>query len=185
MPIIFNVSTWLTLSRVFIAPCVMAAIYAKLWLVACLLLIIAGASDFFDGYYARLYSQETEFGKVLDPVADKVLLFSTLWALYKVSGQALLPSWFIFLIIGKDLVLIAGALFLMGRTQPVIMSPSLLSKWITALFMFFTVYLLLIHWGWMTNDYVDLIIQFFALATVLILSDYSYKFFQCIKNKDA
>ena len=184
MPIIFNISTWLTLSRVFIAPCVMAAIYAKLWLVACLLLMIAGASDFFDGYYARLYSQETEFGKVLDPVADKVLLFSTLFALYKVSGQILLPPWFVFLMIGKDLILIVGALFLMRQTQPIVMSPSLLSKWMTALFMFFTVYLLLIHCGLLSHNYVGGLIQFFAVGTILILCDYSYKFFQFIRNEE-
>ncbi len=180
MSIILNISTWLTLSRVFLAPCVIAAIYAKAWIFACLLLMIAGATDFFDGYYARLYAQETEFGKVLDPVADKILLFSTLGALYKVSGQQLLPSWFIFLIVGKDLILIFGALFLMNYRKPVVMSPSLFSKWITALFMFFMVYLLLIHCGIMPIDYVAQLIQFFAVGTVLILCDYVYKFFQVI-----
>ncbi len=184
MPIILNISTLLTLSRVFLAPCVMATIYAKAWLFACLLLIIAGVTDFLDGYYARLYSQETEFGKVLDPVADKILLFSTLWALYKVSGQDILPSWFIILLVSKDLILVVGALFLMNRQKPLIISPSLFSKWVTALFMIFILYVLLIHYGMISIDYIGASIQFFTVSTILIMFDYSYKFFHFITNEE-
>lgn len=151
-----------------------------MWLVSCLLFIIAGATDFFDGYYARLYHQETEFGKVLDPVADKILIFSTLLALYGFSKQSLVPFWFIFLIVSKDFVLLLGAYFLIVRKKYAVLSPSLLSKFVTASLMLFAIYLMLIHYGVMSIDYVDRSIQFFSICTVLIMVDYSYKFIKLI-----
>lgn len=173
---IITISTWLTVSRIFLAPFVMAAIYCKMWLVASSLFVLAGATDFLDGYYARLYQQETEFGKALDPVADKILIFSTLWALYKVSEQSLLPAWFIYLIIAKDLILLLGAYFLIVQKKRAVFSPSWLAKLTTALCMVFVVYLMLIHYGWMSSLYVDACIIFFTVATILITFDYSYKF---------
>ncbi len=41
---------------------------------ACLVLSVAGVTDVLDGWYARTYKQETAFGKLLDPVADKILV---------------------------------------------------------------------------------------------------------------
>ncbi|MDP3788054.1 MAG: CDP-alcohol phosphatidyltransferase family protein [Candidatus Chromulinivorax sp.] len=180
MPFVINFSTWLTLSRIFLAPCVMAAIYSKMWLASCLLFIIAGATDFFDGYCARYYHQETEFGRLLDPVADKILIFSTLWALYQVSGQSLLPSWFMYLMVTKDLVLMIGGLFLVVQKKSTVLSPSFLAKFTTALFMLFVVYVILIHYGLMPVDYVSYFIQFFVMSMLLIMFDYSYKFIHYI-----
>lgn len=154
----------------------MAAIYVKLWILACTLFILAASTDFFDGYYARLYHQETELGRILDPVADKILIFSTLFALYIFSGQSLMPSWFLFLIVAKDLVLMLGAAFLIVQKKSTVMSPSLLSKCVTALFMIFAVYLMLIHYGALSVYYVDQSIRFFTISTILIFLDYSYKF---------
>lgn len=180
VPFVINFSTWLTLSRIFLAPCVMAAIYSKMWLASCLLFIIAGATDFFDGYCARYYHQETEFGRLLDPVADKILIFSTLWALYQVSGQSLLPSWFMYLMVTKDLVLMIGGLFLVVQKKSTVLSPSFLAKFTTALFMLFVVYVILIHYGLMPVDYVSYFIQFFVMSMLLIMFDYSYKFIHYI-----
>jgi cardiolipin synthase len=195
VPIIINFSTWLTLFRIFLAPCVMATIYYKMWFVACVVFIIAGATDFLDGYYARLYQQETEFGRLLDPVADKILIFSTLCALCAVSKQSLIPSWFIFLIAGKELVLLFGATFLIVQKKYTVLSPSLLSKWVTALLMMFILYLLLIYYFVQrdfeqildcveSTEFVDLSLEFFAICTIFIMLDYSYKFITRIACKE-
>ncbi len=180
VPFVINFSTWLTLSRIFLAPCVMAAIYGQLWLVACFVFIIAGATDFFDGYCARYYHQETEFGRLLDPVADKILIFSTLWALYQVSGQSLVPSWFIYLMVGKDLILMLGGLFLVVQKKSVVLTPSFLAKCTTALCMFFVVYLMLIHYGIMPSDYAVYCMQCITISTIVITLDYSYKFMKFV-----
>ena len=70
--IVITFSTWLTLTRIFLSPFIVAAIYTRLWTIACALFILASATDYFDGYFARLYNQESELGRILDPVADKI-----------------------------------------------------------------------------------------------------------------
>jgi cardiolipin synthase len=172
-----NFSTKLTIARILLSPCVMFAIFFHAWLLAGILFCIAASTDFFDGYYARLYEQETELGKILDPIADKILLFSTLWALYNVSAQRLLPWWFVFLFIIKDLVIVLGGSFLILQKKSTVFSPSLFSKYITALLMVFILYLILVHYGSMNAYFICVAIQFFTVGTLLILLDYSYKFY--------
>ena len=50
-------------------------------IIAPIIFIIAGITDFFDGYLARKYNVTSNFGKIVDPVADKMLIISTLLAL--------------------------------------------------------------------------------------------------------
>ncbi|MBP6870336.1 CDP-alcohol phosphatidyltransferase family protein [Candidatus Babeliales bacterium] len=177
---IINVSTWFTFSRIFLAPCIMVAIYRHAWILAAILFGCAAMTDFFDGYYARLYNQETNFGRLLDPVADKVLLFSTLCALYQVSGQSLIPFWFIALVIGKDIILVCGAIFLLLQKKQIVIAPSIISKWITALFMLFLIYLMLVYSGFVSCNYIDQLVYFFAFATVIILFDYVDRSFKSL-----
>ena len=50
-------------------------------LMATPILILAGISDYFDGFYARKYNVTSNFGKILDPVADKLLVIGVIFAL--------------------------------------------------------------------------------------------------------
>ena len=69
--------------------------------------------DFFDGYLARKLSQETELGKILDPVADKLMVSSILIALVI---KANFPLWLAVIIIGRDLlILTASAIMFRGK----------------------------------------------------------------------
>lgn len=93
---------------------------AALWLFA-----IAGLSDAVDGYVARQFNQQTRVGAVLDPLADKLLIVATALAL---AWLGLLPSWLAAIMVGRDLIILAGALtyhFLIG---PYDMAPSLPGK---------------------------------------------------------
>ena len=173
-------STWLTLTRVFLAPCIMFAIYRYAWVIACFLFVVAAMTDLLDGYCARLYNEETEFGRILDPIADKILLFATLFALYQISECSVIPSWFIYLMIGKDIILLIGGLYLLMQKKSTVLAPSLLSKWITALLMIFSVYVMFIYYCHMPTDYVEQFIQFVAICTIIIMFDYSYQFVQRI-----
>lgn len=69
---------------------------------AILLLMAAGASDYFDGYIARKYSQFTRLGQLLDPLADRLYILATLLALVVRDG---LPLWWALTLIGRDAVL--------------------------------------------------------------------------------
>ncbi len=76
----------LTYGRIAAVPAVVAAMYWQdvlqggLWLrwVALAIFIVAGATDFLDGYIARIWAQQSSFGRMLDPIADKLLVSSCL-----------------------------------------------------------------------------------------------------------
>src|SRR6201990_2633104 len=76
----------LTIARIAAIPVVVGCVYAQsvmdgpLWLrwVALAIFIAAGVTDFLDGYYARMWDQQSAFGRMLDPIADKLLVSSCL-----------------------------------------------------------------------------------------------------------
>lgn len=82
----------LTLSRIFSIPFIVWCFYVEgFWahLTATLLFVIACITDFFDGYLAREWEQVSPFGRFLDPVADKLLVSTTLLML---SGSGLISG---------------------------------------------------------------------------------------------
>jgi cardiolipin synthase len=82
----FSVPNLLTYARIAAVPAVVACMYGAdilqggLWLrwVALAIFIAAGVTDFFDGYFARAWRQHSTFGRMLDPIADKLLVASCL-----------------------------------------------------------------------------------------------------------
>jgi cardiolipin synthase len=75
----------LTYARIAAIPVVIGCVFAQyedgpLWLrwVALAVFIAAGVTDYLDGYYARIWDQQSAFGRMLDPIADKLLVASCL-----------------------------------------------------------------------------------------------------------
>ena len=85
-PRTFSVPNLLTYARIAAVPAVVACMYGSgilqggLWLrwLALTIFIAAGVTDFFDGYFARAWGQHSTFGRMLDPIADKLLVASCL-----------------------------------------------------------------------------------------------------------
>ena len=73
------------------------------------IIIIAVATDFLDGYLARKLHQVTEFGKLLDPVADKIGI-GVYAILLAITGDV--PFWFISTVVGRDILIFAGGLYI-------------------------------------------------------------------------
>jgi cardiolipin synthase (CMP-forming) len=71
--------------------------------------LVAGLTDWFDGFAARRLHVSGRIGVVLDPIADKTLLVT----LFLTIGYLrLVPEWLIYLVIGRDVVIVVGALLL-------------------------------------------------------------------------
>ena len=77
----YNLPNLLTLSRIAVIPLIFISVYFPWsWYAyfAAVLFIAASITDYFDGYLARLYNQTSAFGRLLDPIADKLLVASAL-----------------------------------------------------------------------------------------------------------
>ena len=89
------------------------------------LFVAAGVSDAVDGYIAKQMGQATVLGSYLDPLADKALLVGV----YVTMGQAdLLPSWWVILVVFRDIIIIGGVVLLHISTDGVKMRPLIVSK---------------------------------------------------------
>ena len=74
--------------------------------------VLAAFTDFLDGYIARKYDLITDLGKVLDPLADKLMLIAALISLY---SRDMLPLWVIVVISIKELLMIIIGIFFYSR----------------------------------------------------------------------
>ncbi|MSP89972.1 MAG: CDP-diacylglycerol--glycerol-3-phosphate 3-phosphatidyltransferase [Alphaproteobacteria bacterium] len=124
----------LTLSRIAVIPVLVALFYVDgapaRWL-ACALFTAACITDYFDGYLARIWRQDSDFGRFLDPIADKLLVASTLFmlvAMEHVSGLGILPA---LVILCREILVSGLREFLAGVKLRVPVSR--LAKWKTAI----------------------------------------------------
>ncbi|HEX3754359.1 MAG TPA: CDP-alcohol phosphatidyltransferase family protein [Rhizomicrobium sp.] len=90
----------------------------------------AGTSDALDGFIARHWGVTSRFGARLDPAADKLLMVLCFAALYGVDAT---PLWLVLLVIGRDLAIAAGWLFVKAVALPVRTEPMRIGKLTTAI----------------------------------------------------
>ncbi len=116
---VWTYSNLLSLSRLFLGFLLFYSISHKQTHVSISLAVLAVISDYADGYLARKRNEISELGKILDPLADKITVALGAIALYKVYS---LPLWIVILIIGRDILILAGSVILMERLQNVVAS---------------------------------------------------------------
>lgn len=131
----------LTLLRLFAAPVVVWLLVQARYREALALVLLAGLTDWFDGYTARLLGVSGRLGVILDPLADKVLLVVLFLALGYVAK---LPLWLVALVIGRDLVIVIGALLLRLFRNIYEFLPTIWGK-VSTFFQIVLVLLVLIH----------------------------------------
>jgi len=97
---------------------------------ALLIFLAAGLSDALDGYLAKRFSWHSRLGSILDPLADKILLVTN----YIVLGWlGWLPLWLVAAVIGRDVIVVSGALAYHARVGRFEMAPTMASKVNTAI----------------------------------------------------
>jgi cardiolipin synthase (CMP-forming) len=132
--------------------------------------MLAAFSDGLDGFLAKRYGWQTRLGGLLDPIADKLLLaacFVGLWAAHAT------PAWLMLLVLGRDLLIVCGAVAFQVLVGPVEGRPTWLSKATTALQLAYVLAGLL-HLAWATPpaSWLDVGVALVALATLASGIDY-------------
>lgn len=102
----------LTVARFFLIPFVIYFLVVDNYLLAFIFLTISGLTDVLDGFIARKFNFITNFGKLIDPLADKATQISVLIAL---TLKGIIPFWMIVVVALKEAAMIAGASFLYGK----------------------------------------------------------------------
>ena len=105
--------------------------------IALLLIVIAGLSDGLDGYIAKRFDWCSRIGGLLDPTADKLMFVSVFAAL---TYNGLVPLWLFAVVIGRDIVIVSGALayeLLIGPVEPRPTRVGKLNTVMALLFLFF------------------------------------------------
>lgn len=167
-----NIPNILTVSRFFFIPFIFGAILNQQWLTAAILLTISGLTDVLDGIIARKFNFVSNFGKLIDPLADKANQLFTLVALAYIN---IIPWWILIVVFSKELLMVAGAAFLFGKK--LVVSSRWFGKLSTVLFYLAIVSSLIIHFFNISFQF-DIYIYYVALAcTVLSLFMYGREFF--------
>lgn len=112
-----NLPNKLTISRIFLVFVFIICYYAFPKVpIAGIIFIIASVTDFIDGYIARKYNLITEFGKFMDPLADKILVLS---ALVIFVEQSIIPAWGVIIILFREFA-ISGLRLIAARNSSTI-----------------------------------------------------------------
>lgn len=139
--------------------------------------VVAGLTDVLDGYIARKYDLITPLGKLLDPLADKLMLVTTLACMY---FAGFLPLWILIVIFIKELVQIVGG-FLLFHKKDTVVQANIFGKLTTV---FFSISVVLLFW----HDYVEPIDKYALIFTVLFalfaLVQYFVKYITSVKEHE-
>lgn len=114
--VVRNIPNILTLFRIVLIPFIVISIVNNEYIIAIVFFIISGLTDVLDGFIARKFNFITDFGKLIDPLADKLTQISTLIVLV-IKG--LIPYWILIIILLKEVIMVCGASFLYGKSTVV------------------------------------------------------------------
>lgn len=107
-----NIPNILTIIRFILIPVILYFIITGNYLLGFIFFTISGITDILDGTIARKYNLISTFGKLMDPLADKLTQISVLATL---TFKDIIPIWILVIVILKELIMIIGASFLYGK----------------------------------------------------------------------
>ena len=111
-----NIPNILTLFRIVLIPFIVITVMNDDYIMAIVFFVISGLTDVLDGCIARKFNFITDFGKLIDPLADKLTQIATL---VSIVIKGLIPYWILIVILLKEVIMICGASFLYGKSTVV------------------------------------------------------------------
>lgn len=107
-----NIPNILTILRFIFIPIILYFIFTGNYILGIVFFTVSGITDVLDGFIARKFNLVSNFGKLMDPLADKLTQISVLASLVKVD---IIPFWILVIVILKELIMVVGASFLYGK----------------------------------------------------------------------
>lgn len=179
---IFTVSNFLSFARLMLA--------LPLWfllddtesvndkVIFLVLAVITIITDFLDGYFARRNNEITELGKILDPIADKVVVGVVAIKLF-ITGR--IPEYFFFIVLGRDILIFLGGIFLSSKIGKVL--PSNMIGKITVTVLAFLLLLIVLNY-----EQNNLFFKAFYYSTLVLIIvsfiTYIIRAIEFVKQKD-
>ena len=120
-----------TMSRIFMVPVVVSLMWPNTlpWnITAAVCFLLASVTDYYDGYFARKYGSVSNFGKFMDPIADKILVTSVLAMLL---AQGKIDAWMVIIILARDNFI--GGIRSVAAADQIIIDAKPAGKWKTAM----------------------------------------------------
>ena len=154
-----HVPNALTIIRFLLIPVIVISIFNGDYIIAFIFFTVSGITDIADGCIARKFNLISNFGKLMDPLADKLTQISTIASLTIID---IIPIWILAVVLLKELIMIAGASFLYGKD--VVVYSKWYGKLATVLFYVAIVFSLLINQFNLESIWSNLDLWLFYLA---------------------
>jgi len=158
----------LSIIRIGLVYPILNNIYLLNYKISLIIFVIASITDAMDGYLARKLNWQSELGKILDPVADKLLLSGTIFVLWL---NDLIPFYIFFILITRDIIILLGAAFQMTLTNSMAPYPNFLGKFTTIILIVYIAIILLVSF---LNQETNLLILEFFISCIAIFSLVTY-----------
>ena len=151
----------LTIIRFLLIPLIIFYIFTGNYILAFVFFTISGFTDIADGFIARRFNLISNFGKLMDPLADKLTQIATIASLVFTN---IIPIWILLIVLLKEFIMICGASFLYGKD--VVVYSKWYGKLATVLFFIAIVVSLLLKQYEATGIWKSLDLGLFTLALV-------------------
>lgn len=168
----------LSIVRIGLVYPILNSVYIGEYFLALIYFLIASLTDALDGFLARKMNWYTELGKILDPVADKLLVIGTIFVLW---ANELIPLYVFIILISRDILILLGAAMHMSLITNNAPSPNILGKITTGVQIFYIAQILILqslsaelHLFWL-----DWLIVIITASSLLV---YSYAWLKSIKG---
>ena len=133
-----NLPNKLTIARVICVPIFVVLYYLDLNLWACIVFVVASITDMLDGRIARSRNLVTNFGKIMDPLADKVLVYAAFCLFIE---KDVMPGWMLIIILAREFAV--SGMRTVAASQGTVVAAGMTGKIKTVLQMFAVIFLLL------------------------------------------
>ena len=177
-----NISNKLTILRVLLVPVMVILLYigtSAARIAALAVFCTASFTDFLDGFLARKYHLITDFGKFLDPLADKILVLS---ALSVFCEKGMIPAWFLLIILFRELSVDGLRMIVVSHGKVIAASP--FGKIKTVSQIVFMICMMLLNTPVFSNTFTAILGIWVLLITLFSGIDYFVRNPLSVQNKE-